>query len=318
MTTIQPDNGTGEEQIFVERAECISCSASSLEVLSTGTYADEPLHTFILEDPWGESPMPYIREERWEFVRCRQCQQMFHKWILNSTWMETLFTQWMTGDAIREFEERHRINEPWRVFENTRTVVRHVLRLEKMTRSLRDGDALRVIDFGCGWGRFLAVAALFGAEAYGIDRDQDRREGAVPMGVKIVPTLDDLDAGLIGKFHAITAFQVMEHLEDPLSVLQVLYEWMAPDGVLILETPNCQGVTGFNSQSDYRAINPLSHINAYTADSLAQLAMRAGFDVTTAIPAHATAEPIAVVKTELKRVGGRFLRPTTNLYFRRT
>jgi hypothetical protein len=85
---------------------------------------------------------------------------------------------------------------------------------------------------------------------------------------------------------------------------------------LILETPNCKGVTGFENLSDYRAINPLSHINAFTPDSLGRLGYRAGFELTPAIADQVTAEPIAVLKTGLKRVGHRLIPPKTALYFR--
>jgi SAM-dependent methyltransferase len=41
-----------------------------------------------------------------------------------------------------------------------------------------------------------------------------------------------------GQFDAITAGEILEHLEDPMSFLRACRETLAPDGLLVLSTPN--------------------------------------------------------------------------------
>jgi 2-polyprenyl-3-methyl-5-hydroxy-6-metoxy-1,4-benzoquinol methylase len=326
MTSAVSEVQYPSDDLFVSRSSCIACGSSALETLAGGRFGDDPLRGFIASDPWGESPLPRIEQETWEFVRCGECQQKFHRRILSPPWQQVLFTRWMSDAAIREFEERHGVNTPSATFEQTRAAVRHVLRLEKMTRALRSAEQpLRILDFGCGWGRFLAVASLFGAETYGVDKDQDRQRGAENLGVRVEQSLDDLDASLRGALDAITLFQVLEHLEHPISVLRELRAWLRPGGIMILETPNAEGVTSIQSPQDYRAINPLSHINGFTPDALRAIAERAGFESVMPAPAHATAEPLSVAKTEMKRAIGLLpnssvsdwvLPRTTDQYFR--
>jgi 2-polyprenyl-3-methyl-5-hydroxy-6-metoxy-1,4-benzoquinol methylase len=189
-----------------------------------------------------------------------------------------------------------------------------------MTRAGRAGQPLRVLDFGCGWGQFLAAAALFGAEAYGVDRDADRLRGAARSGLRLAPSLDDLPAELVGRFDVVTLFQVLEHLEEPRAVLEAARRWLRPSGVLILETPDCTGVTGFHSIEDYRDINPLAHINAFTPETLTNIAVRSGYRPLRYLPAHVTADPLAVIKSQAKGLLSsiqRVVRPTTDQYFRR-
>lgn len=319
-TSAAATHDVSEATKFVERNRCITCLSSQLERLSGGSFGDDPLRSYIAADPWGESPLPYLKDESWEFVRCRDCQQMFHKRILSPAWQDRLYRDWVTDAAIREFEAQHGVTSPSTKLENGRNNVRHVLRVEKMTRALRAGETLKILDFGCGWGQFLAAASLFGAEACGVDRDADRLRGAAGVGVRLAPSLDDLPAELKGRFDVVSLFQVLEHLEEPRPVLEMLRGWLRPGGILILETPNCTGITGFDSIENYRDINPLAHINAFTPETLTSIATRTGYTPVQYVPAHATADLLGVAKSQLKGVLGgfkRIVKPTTDQYFRR-
>ena len=68
---------------FIDRSICINCGSKRLDVLSRGNYNDDPLRTFINEDPWGEHPFPFLQHEHWIFNRCKDCFQTFHKRILS-------------------------------------------------------------------------------------------------------------------------------------------------------------------------------------------------------------------------------------------
>jgi hypothetical protein len=46
-------------------------------------------------------------------------------------------------------------------------------------------------------------------------------------------------------------------------------------------------------------------------------AERLGFEHVKAEIAHVTAQPIKVLKNEIRRLAGRWMRPTTQLYFRK-
>lgn len=305
---------------FVHRSRCINCTSTRLELLSWGRFKDEPLRSYIEADPWGECPLPYLLEEKWEFVRCRDCQQMFHTFILSPAWQERLYRDWVTDGAMREFEEKHGVSSPENKLENGRNCVRHLLRVEKLTRALRGNEPLRVLDFGCGWGQFLSAAALFGAEAYGVDRDVDRLNEASGRGIKVASGLDALPRDLRGRLDAISLFQVLEHLEEPRSVLEEVREWLRPGGLLILETPNCTGVRGFESPDNYRDINPLAHINAFTPQTLVGIASRAGYAPVNYVAAHVSADLVPVAKSALKALLpqlDRTLRPSTERYFQR-
>jgi len=111
---------------FIERASCINCDSSRIGVLSLGKYSDQPLLGFINADPWGTNPVPYLKDAEWVFVQCQDCQQKFHKRILSPEWNERRFSEWMSAEAIVEFEKRLG-NAATRHFETGRNFVAHAL-----------------------------------------------------------------------------------------------------------------------------------------------------------------------------------------------
>jgi 2-polyprenyl-3-methyl-5-hydroxy-6-metoxy-1,4-benzoquinol methylase len=121
----------------------------------------------------------------------------------------------------------------------------------------------------------------------------------------------------MGPFHALTLFEVLEHLDDPYSLMLRLRDLLVKDGVLVLETPDCSGVNDIKTRHDYSKIHPLEHINAFTPETLKYFAARLGFVRIT--------KPVSIVTCDLKKIvkglTKRFIQPmlktTTQLYFRK-
>jgi 2-polyprenyl-3-methyl-5-hydroxy-6-metoxy-1,4-benzoquinol methylase len=242
---------------------------------------------------------------------------MFHKRILTNEWNEIRFRDWMSESAIREFERKHSHDTPAVRFESARGAVEHVLRIERMSRSLRGEEAVRLIDFGSGWGEFISVATDFGFQACGIERSDDRQQFSRQHGCSVFPDLTSARETFAKGFHAATLFQVLEHLDNPLETLVTLHKSLVPGGILVLEVPNCLGILGIKTRSNYYDIHPLDHINAFTPKSLSRLAERAGFGRISPAIVHVTSDFKRVVRREVKRVASLIMQPSTNQYFKR-
>jgi hypothetical protein len=161
------------------------------------------------------------------------------------------------------------------------------------------------------------MAEQFGFHAYGIDRDPDRQRVLRNRGITLFPDLDSLRAAALPAIHAVTLFQVLEHVEEPLELLMELRDLMAPGAVLVLEVPNCEGITGIHSKTDYYNIHPLEHMNCFTRDSLRNMAERAGFTPLKRPPAHATTDPVKALKGAAAPWVRGIRSYGTNQYFRR-
>ncbi len=94
--------------------------------------------------------------------------------------------------------------------------------------------------------------------------------------------------------------EVLEHLDDPMSILEALRKRLNPGGVLVVEVPDTTGVTAIKSQSDYYKIHPLDHINAFTPETLVAFVGAAGFSPIRKGPAFVTTSPVRLAKDVAK------------------
>lgn len=302
---------TTEAAEFVERNACISCGSPSLRELSAGTFDEGAVGDFIAADPWGEDPTPFLRGRPWSYVACRDCELAFHRYILAPEWNERRFSRWMSQEAIEVFEKEYRT--PAVEFATATDYTAHVLRIERLTRELRGPDRVRLLDFGCGYGGFLAMCALYGFDAYGVDRSSAKRDNN--RFSKVFAEIEEVAA--MAPFHALTLFEVLEHLDDPHGLVQRLSELLAPGGVLVLETPDCSGVHGIETIEEYRKIHPLEHINGFTPETMARFAERLGFEPVARPTVYVTNDLERVAKTAAKGLLSPLVTPTTQQYFRK-
>ncbi|MGY6409685.1 MAG: class I SAM-dependent methyltransferase [Alkalilacustris sp.] len=271
------------------------------------------MYDYLSADPFGENPLPHLKDAEWCFVQCNACGQKFHQRILNPEWNKIYYNRWITAEAI-ESHARSLGNFGFRAsFNKGVHSVERILQIEWLTEELRGADPVRLLDFGCGDGRFLAACAAFGFECVGVEFSSAREKTRV---ADFFGGLEEVRAEMApGHFHAVVLFEVLEHLAEPLQTLKALHALLARGGVLVLETPNCPNVTSINSISDYRLIDPLGHINAFTPETQERIANEAGFARVTPGTPQCTVDPMKVYKRELKRLLRPLLKRYTQQYF---
>lgn len=100
------------------------------------------------------------------------------------------------------------------------------------------------LDVGCGAGLLAEPLARLGATVTGIDASPEviaiARKHAAAVGLKIDYRSGDVQA-LDGKYDLITCMEVVEHVADPGAFVKALATRLAPNGLLIMSTPNATG-----------------------------------------------------------------------------
>lgn len=249
----------------------------------------------------------------WELLCCDECGQVFHRWVLDDRWQARKFSTWMGEAAMREFGARRGADSFASRLQSSVERMAHVLRLEALTRGIRSSAAPRLLDFGCGFGEFVATATHAGFDAYGVDWDAHRLHGAEFRADRLFRDLGELDPET--RFHAVTLFEVLEHLVRPRELLHALRERLVPGGILVAEVPDCTGIRGISSRAEYLAVHPLEHVNAFEPASLERFIVREGFDRVETPIAWVTADPWQAAKTVAKRALQPWRR-RTQAYFR--
>lgn len=310
-TQPHPMDTISQRASFIERRTCINCGGDTIVELSAGTFDAGAVGRFIEADPWGEHPAIFLSGRPWAYQGCTSCGMAFHRYILDAVWNERRFARWMSQEAIEAFERPHKT--PANTFRRAAEYTAHVLQLEQLTRGIRGGAPVRLLDFGCGYGEFLAMCGQYGFEAFGVDRSEAKRENG--ESAKVFASIEDVADR--APFHALTLFEVAEHLDDPRAVLGTLRHLVAPGGILVLETPDCTGVTRIDTRDDYDRIHPLEHINGFTPATMRDFAARLGFEAIAKPVASVTCDPARKLRSIAKDVLKPFLKPTTQMYFRK-
>jgi SAM-dependent methyltransferase len=113
-------------------------------------------------------------------------------------------------------------------------LVRHRVAYRFAAPHLAGGLAL---DLGCGTGYGTAELAAHGARVVGLDRATPAERARVSSARFVRGDLERLPFPS-GRCAVVTSFQVIEHLADPRAYLAEIARVLAPDGVLLLTTPN--------------------------------------------------------------------------------
>ena len=100
------------------------------------------------------------------------------------------------------------------------------------------------LDVGCGAGLLAEPLARLGARVTGLDASADLIAAAQQHAQASVLEIDYRAAELAkleGQFDLVTCMEVIEHVADPAVFVNLLARRLAPDGLLILSTPNATG-----------------------------------------------------------------------------
>ena len=98
------------------------------------------------------------------------------------------------------------------------------------------------LDVGCGAGLLCEPLARLGAQVTGVDAAlanvEAARHHAAGSGLAIEYGHGELAALGLGRFDLVTCLEVLEHVADKPAFVASLARHLAPDGLMVLSTPN--------------------------------------------------------------------------------
>lgn len=137
----------------------------------------------------------------------------------------------------------------------------------------------KVLDFGCGKGDFLMKLKNEGlcSELFSLEINSEYHE-VLNKNFTHYSDIDDIEDSSLD---IITLFHVLEHLPDPLSILNQLYHKLKDGGKIIIEVPSSDDVLlqTYKSHSFSKFTYWSLHLFLFNTNSLAKLIKKTMFNI---------------------------------------
>lgn len=135
----------------------------------------------------------------------------------------------------------------------------------------------RLLDIGCGGGKFLLSMKKLGWESEGVEFNQSACETCRQLGLKVFHG-ELAETGIADEsFHVVTARHVIEHIPEPLSFVAEIFRILKPGGLMVLKTPNSRALARNWFGTNWFPNEVPRHLVLYSPSNLRLLAEKQGF-----------------------------------------
>lgn len=231
-----------------------------------------------------------FEKESFEFVRCAQCRTVYMSprpspAVMDSYYGNSENYQFWASHIFPASEDarRDKVCAPR---------LEQVRRLCAIGRGTTPTDGIRglrsqlgraggtLIEIGPGFGTFAALAQASGAfdDVLVIEPTPEMAAACRSRGVRVLEQRveDDLPSGI--RADVLVAFEVVEHLFEPIEMVRRCFDMLAPGGLLVLTCPNSDGFDIAQLGAASLAVDA-EHVNLFNPLGLHTLLTRCGFEI---------------------------------------
>jgi len=138
----------------------------------------------------------------------------------------------------------------------------------------------KILDIGCGNGRYLSALKKQGWQTYGIEQNPKSSKYARDVLHLEVNTGDLLDCKYQAEFFdVITMWHSLEHLYEPIPTLNEVKRILKDDGLLVIAVPNVDSFAAKVFKENWYPLEIPIHLIAFSPDSITRMLDSAGFKV---------------------------------------
>jgi SAM-dependent methyltransferase len=162
----------------------------------------------------------------------------------------------------------------------------------------------RILEIGCGRGLLLKALSHLGHECHGTERSDLAAAGAQRMvGIRIYTQPLEQCPFRENSFDAVILWHVLEHLENPNTILRHLFKLMKPEGLLIVEVPNLCSLQSRLAGKHWFHLDIERHLYHFTPAGLHRLLESSGFQGLTGSTFSLEQCPFGTVQSFLNSLG---------------
>lgn len=271
----------------ISRRPCRICGATDNPILGS----EQPCALWY--DTYPDMP-----EGHYTLIRCRRCGDLYVDSDITETYIDNLLSMDIPANkgktTYRSTQE----------LDNIRTL-ELAENWEMITRLRKPSVGDKLIDYGCAFGAFGKIA--------------QESDGVIPNGIELQPSAVAYSRELWGgdsivhggpiksapfnenEFQYITSFETLEHVFDPIGILQEMKRFLSDDGVVAISVPSADYFRfkywlyrkqpfsawmrqrlPFNMKDGRVLIH--NHLNTFSLDAAKLMMYKAGFRVIFVSP----------------------------------
>ncbi len=142
----------------------------------------------------------------------------------------------------------------------------------------------KLLEIGSGPGYFLKCGKDLGWEVLGFEPSKLAYEYSLKFGVDVVNGFfSEENAQKYGKFDVVYMNTVIEHLPDPISLIEGVKKVLNPEGIICIIAPNdynpLQNILRKNLGYEPWWVAPSQHLNYFDFNSIKKLVEKKGFEI---------------------------------------
>jgi len=137
----------------------------------------------------------------------------------------------------------------------------------------------KILEIGCGGGGFIRECISHGWDTIGTDLNSELESTITSMGAKFIkttlPIIDLPDNSL----DAVFAWQVLEHLYQPIETLEEIKRVLKPNGIFAFSVPNSDCWQFHFFKDKWAGLQVPTHVSHFSAKSIQQVVEKSGLNV---------------------------------------
>ncbi len=154
------------------------------------------------------------------------------------------------------------------------------------------------LDYGCGAGDFLLFARSKGKNVHGVEPHSESRRRLSEQSVKVkTPDAYYAESSMV---EAISMWHVLEHVEDPLTLLKKHHSNLTENGVLLIALPNPDSHDAAHYKDRWAAYDVPRHLWHFRESDIKKLAQKSGFAVQDVKALHLDAFYISMLSEKYR------------------
>lgn len=198
-----------------------------------------------------------------EFFQCNNCKLIFLSPLLNNQELSDFYTSYHANEnAVTKTKKK-------------------IKRASRRIKTLKyKSNANNFLDVGCNVGTAVEAARCLGLNATGIEIDASAIDIAKKQFTEctFINISVEQHSKSKEKYDLVYCSEVIEHVPNPLSFANALYNLLKPGGLLFITTPDSGHLLRPKDFISWNEVKPPEHIFWYNKKSIKRLLLNAGFN----------------------------------------